>query len=468
MAVGDFNSDTRPDIAIAQFTGGPQGATVFVLLNEGNGSFGNGTHFRVAITPASVVVSDFNGDEKPDLATANECVDNVSVLSGDGKGGFSPAVDFSTGIQSGGPCAIKAGDFNDDNKPDLVVLNRRRSGSISLLLNDGRGGFGAIVISGPFTAHSVEVGDFNGDGKSDLAIAGRADGVLSILLNKGSGSFSNPVYYFLGEHPYYVALGDFNGDGKTDLALPNDKAVALLLGRGDGSFGAPAKFSVTDGAYVMAITTADFDTDGKPDLAVSSANHASILLNVPCIPPNTAPVTATNASQTATVGLPFSYTANTFTDAETPTSLTYSASISPANGLSFDPATRIISGTPSLSGVSTVTISAMDSGSLSASTSFTITVKPPIILGVEELGFDATITPNPTTDVFRVSLTDTCRGVAFIALVDAVGKVLQTSSFLRTGTAGQQTLSLRGLPPGVYYLMVQQGEQRLVKKVLKY
>ena len=91
---------------------------------------------------------------------------------------------------------------------------------------------------------------------------------------------------------------------------------------------------------------------------------------------NTPPVATSNANQTATVGVAFSYTVNAFTDAETPNGLTYTASINPANGLSFDPATRIISGTPSMSGVSSVTVTATDPGSLSASTSFTITVSP--------------------------------------------------------------------------------------------
>ena len=93
-------------------------------------------------------------------------------------------------------------------------------------------------------------------------------------------------------------------------------------------------------------------------------------------PANTAPVATSNANQTATVGQAFSYTVNAFTDAETPNSLTYTASINPANGLSFDAGTRVISGTPSMSGVSSVTVTATDPGSLSASTSFTITVSP--------------------------------------------------------------------------------------------
>jgi hypothetical protein len=102
---------------------------------------------------------------------------------------------------------------------------------------------------------------------------------------------------------------------------------------------------------------------------------ASVTVSVTGTPANQPPVAVANASQVATVGVPFSYTVNAFTD-ERLAGLVYSASLVPANGLTFDPATRVISGTPSVSGVSTVTVTATDPGSLSASTSFTITVSP--------------------------------------------------------------------------------------------
>jgi hypothetical protein len=93
-------------------------------------------------------------------------------------------------------------------------------------------------------------------------------------------------------------------------------------------------------------------------------------------PGNTPPVAAANSDQSATVGTGFTYTVQAFSDAQTPSQLTYSATISPANGLSFDPATRLISGTPTAPGVSRVSITATDGGNLSTSTVFTITVNP--------------------------------------------------------------------------------------------
>ena len=111
------------------------------------------------------------------------------------------------------------------------------------------------------------------------------------------------------------------------------------------------------------------------DATMPASQTITGTVNVTVTQTNTAPVATANDNQTATVGTAFTYTVNAFTD-ETLASLTYTASISLANGFSFDPATRIISGTPSLSGVSTVSVTATDPGSLTASTTFTITVNP--------------------------------------------------------------------------------------------
>ncbi len=116
------------------------------------------------------------------------------------------------------------------------------------------------------------------------------------------------------------------------------------------------------------------------DATSPTAQTISGMVSVTVTQANTAPVATSNANQTATVGQAFSYTVNAFTDAETPNGLTYTASINPTNGLSFDAGTRVISGTPSMSGVSSVTVTATDPGSLSTSTTFTITVSPaPVI-----------------------------------------------------------------------------------------
>ena len=72
-----------------------------------------------------MVVADFNGDGKLDLAVANYYNSNVGVLLGNGTGGFATATTFSSGATEpefdGGELAVA--DFNGDGHLDLAVLN---------------------------------------------------------------------------------------------------------------------------------------------------------------------------------------------------------------------------------------------------------------------------------------------------------------------------------------------------------
>jgi hypothetical protein len=138
-----------------------------------------------------VSVGDFNGDGNQDLAVANEYSNSVSVLLGNGSGGFTAATGspYSTGSY---PVSLAVGDFNGDGIQDLAVANEY-SNSISVLLGNGSGGFTAATGS-PFSVGSdplsVAVGDFNGDGIQDLAVANVYGYNVTILLGNGSGGFT--------------------------------------------------------------------------------------------------------------------------------------------------------------------------------------------------------------------------------------------------------------------------------------
>ncbi|GAB3987504.1 hypothetical protein GCM10028807_07870 [Spirosoma daeguense] len=95
---------------------------------------------------------------------------------------------------------------------------------------------------------------------------------------------------------------------------------------------------------------------------------------------NTTPTVANPvANQTATQGQPFSLNVSaTFTDAQTPNALTLTSSPLPL-GLTLS--SGVISGTPSQTGTTNVTLTATDSGGLSASTNFSLTVQPAPIGG---------------------------------------------------------------------------------------
>jgi hypothetical protein len=94
-------------------------------------SFAPATNFAVGTSPIEVTKADFNSDGKLDLAVTNQNSNNVSVLLGDGKGGFGEALNFAVGTF---PSGLTSADFDGDRKSDLAVTNVN-SNDVSVLLN---------------------------------------------------------------------------------------------------------------------------------------------------------------------------------------------------------------------------------------------------------------------------------------------------------------------------------------------
>src|SRR6185436_12956711 len=151
----------------------------------------------------------------------------VTILLGNGAGGYSQAAGSPVSVGDG-PFSIVASDLNGDGRLDLVVPSFIAS-NVSLLLGNGFGGFGPAAGS-PITAGSspasVAVGDLNGDGKADLAVANDNSANVSILLGNGTGAFSqaagSPIA--VGTFPQSIVAADLNRDGTLDLAVANEAA----------------------------------------------------------------------------------------------------------------------------------------------------------------------------------------------------------------------------------------------------
>ena len=275
VAVGDFNADGLQDLAVANHDSN----TVSVLLGVGNGDFQEAPQSPIAVgtTPVWIAVGDFNGDGKPDLAVANVNSDTVSVLLGNGDGTFQAAQTFAVGD---GPTSVTAGDFNRDGVQDLATGNWF-SGDVSVLLGIGNRTFEqpASLPSGVSVISPV-VGDFDGDGKLDLAVANYSNNNISVFWGNGDGTFQQPplIVPSGGALPNGVVVGDFDGDHKLDLAVansgnpnlipPDPGNVAVLLGNGDRTFQAPQTYAV--GHTPLTVAVGDFDGDRVPDLAVAN------------------------------------------------------------------------------------------------------------------------------------------------------------------------------------------------------
>jgi hypothetical protein len=300
VATGDINGDGEPDLAVAN----TQDGTVSVLLNTTpHGAttprFASQKTFAVGHGPQSVVLEDFNGDDKPDLAVANFNARTVSVLlnttaPGATEAFFAAQETFAVGDQ---PFAVAVGDINGDGKPDLATANYL-DGTVSVLLNTTPQGAAIPTFSAQqafdagVSPQSVAVKDMNGDGKPDLALANYG-GQVSVLLNTTAQAAPVSAYaarqsFAVGRGASAVTAKDFDGDGKPDLAIANqlDDTISLLLnttaqGAALPDFAVQQTFPVGD--VPLSVAAADFDGDGKPDLAVANegSRSVSVLLSTP-------------------------------------------------------------------------------------------------------------------------------------------------------------------------------------------
>jgi VCBS repeat-containing protein len=267
IATGDFNGDGVLDLVVANQASN----TVSVLMGNGSGGFGPAVDYAVGSAPSSVAAVDLNGDGKLDLVVANTDSNSVSVLLGNSSGGFAAATNFATGSQ---PVSVAFGDLNGDGKLDLVVADRA-SNDISVLLGDGSGGFAAAasVATGSHPL-SIALGDFNGDGRLDIAVADEFSNDVRVMQGDGSGGFGAADILSVGAFPNSLAVGDLNGDGKLDLVTANGNDASVLLGDGHGGFGAANTFIA--GAGPTGVAIGDFNGDGRPDLAVTDGGSSSV------------------------------------------------------------------------------------------------------------------------------------------------------------------------------------------------
>jgi hypothetical protein len=291
----DLNGDGIPDLAVLDFGAAPTfPGTISVLLGNGDGTFQPARtvlfHPGAEVFPADLIAGDFNGDGKPDLAVSETVVgggqrpDEIDVLPGNGDGTFGPSVSTALPLNAH-PQGMAVGDFNGDGQLDLAVtglFNLPEPEGVYVLRGAGDGGFlpSFQFISTGRGPRGVAVGDFNGDGVPDLAVANALSTTVSVLLNRGDGTFPPPANFTVGGNANAVIVSDFNGDGVPDLATVNttDNAVSVLVGIGDGTFQPETRYLV--GSEAVALVAADFNGDGSLDLATanSASNSVTVLL----------------------------------------------------------------------------------------------------------------------------------------------------------------------------------------------
>jgi hypothetical protein len=290
VALGDFNGDGKLDVAV---TNGGTYDMVSILPGTGSGTLKAPVVFGTNYGPAGIAAADFNGDGKLDLVTSDNggpfgvTIATISVLLSNGKSMFAGRTDYAVGNESvtGAYSGIAAADLTGNGKPDLIVpiTYAFEPYEISILKNKGNGTFDAPVnYALPIGPDAVAAGDFNNDGKADIAVMNFGNsGSITILLNSGTATFPSYTTYPINGYGYGIAVGDFNKDGNLDIVATDltENTISVLLGNGTGAF--PTFATYPTGSFPEGVIVGDFNRDGWPDIAVANGRSGtvSILLN---------------------------------------------------------------------------------------------------------------------------------------------------------------------------------------------
>jgi hypothetical protein len=189
---------------------------------------------------------------------------------------LSAARQYATGAE---PDAFVIADVNADRRPDVVTANFDGK-SVSVLRNRGNGTFVArhdYRIGS--SAVSVRVAELNGDRNPDLVVRSEARS-FATLLNRGDGRFRQRQITEIGRACCdALSSADLNDDGRADVVARGDRIVSVFLNRGDGTFlpGHDYDIPAWDSG---GIVVADFNRDARPDIATENPfRSVSVLLN---------------------------------------------------------------------------------------------------------------------------------------------------------------------------------------------
>jgi hypothetical protein len=239
IAAADIDGDGKPDLLIAS------SSTLSVYFNTtpagGAISFASPVTYSLGGNSNDIVVTDVDGDHKPDVVTANNRDKTISILRNTATPGTIDAGSLASPVLltlNHFAVTLALRDMDADSKPDIVFTTDSGAAILKNLTTPGTITTASFASEVDFpTAVSdlpaLAIGDLDGDGKPDLVIdnfseAGGGTGFVSILKNItptgiiNAGSFATRTDVYDNPGSIAVAVVDVDGDGTAELLITNE------------------------------------------------------------------------------------------------------------------------------------------------------------------------------------------------------------------------------------------------------
>ncbi len=268
---GDIDGDALDDLVLVHID-----STVSSLRNLGEGRLATEWTRSVAcLDPQAAALADFDGDGMLDLAISSGAQGDLTVLSGDGQGGFTA----STGLAGlGETLAIAAADFDGDGAADAAVLDATAN-RVAVVSFEPSGPVVAAVVALDDDVRSLAIADLQADGVPDIVV-GRQAHAVSWALSLGDGTFADPGTVEIQTQPLMLEVADLDDNGLVDvLAIDSIGTYTRLAASADGSLGDPSLSTFLPQLQDVALV--DLDGDGRAEAITLNADRYGVKANNP-------------------------------------------------------------------------------------------------------------------------------------------------------------------------------------------